>query len=681
MNSLKKTKKMTIGVKPLNKGLCFDIIPIEINSENYSSAQRKGWWTFSILASVIFLLFTTLGVYQNTYEFLAENIPVAYAGYDRLKIANNALLSKDFERAERWFLGAKDAFTQMSENARFLINQIDTNLGSSLYIDAAQKIIDSTLLVTELGEGLSIILSEVADLPDVFIRQNLSLSSKSGVDQIASLENKLTELKGKFQSIQKNLTTINPLVLPISLKDDLKNIQFYLGEFSDLVKNIENHFQAVLSLVGGESPHRYLILLQNSRERRATGGFIGSYALIDVNDGLITKQEVKDVYETDGQLLEVITPPPGIDEIAERYYMRDANYNPDFPESAKKIMQFLEKSKGPSVDTVIAIDEKVAEAILLATGPIDFDALPFSLTSRNFTDTLSFYTEAKLSSSNTPKQLLLDLIPVIKDQLFASADLNQLLPIFKQLAEAGHIQVYSKYPKIQALANRLKLSGEMIKPIKNTDFLSVISTSIGGNKSDAFVKVDLSHQTQIQKDGSLINELIISKKHQWSEKDFVIWDRLIRYFQPKEVAVKTLKYIHGQGENIDYMRVYVPKGSQLIGLNGIYYNDVSVIDEELYTIFAFKMKVKSGDTNEIQLSYRLPFNLPENSFYKFVAQRQAGAEGVYLKKSVSTPNGMMVSQMYPSGEQGAFDLHPNYKTLLNKNFIFAAGIKKRELLD
>ena len=141
---------------------------------------------------------------------------------------------------------------------------------------------------------------------------------------------------------------------------------------------------------------------------------------MDVNDGKITKLEPKDVYETDGQLGQNVTPPPGIDQVADRWYMRDANYSPDFPTSAKKIMWFLEKSRGPSVDTVIAIDQTVAEEFLDLIGPIFINSSPFKISTSNFDYLFSFYSEAKVAKGQPRKNFFLNLLKSLKKKLCIS---------------------------------------------------------------------------------------------------------------------------------------------------------------------------------------------------------------------------------------------------------------------
>jgi len=55
-----------------------------------------------------------------------------------------------------------------------------------------------------------------------------------------------------------------------------------------------------------------MVLLQNENELRASGGFIGSYGILTINDGKWQDLEINDVYQADGQLKGHVEPPAEI---------------------------------------------------------------------------------------------------------------------------------------------------------------------------------------------------------------------------------------------------------------------------------------------------------------------------------------------------------------------------------
>ncbi|MCK5607413.1 DUF4012 domain-containing protein, partial [Candidatus Pacearchaeota archaeon] len=518
-----KKSKLTVQFKPLNQEGFFDIkapdsqgIPKIVEQPEIAEEKKAGWWTFFGMAFSIFLVLAGVGMAMNVKDIISLNKNIAFAGYDNLKEGATSLANQDFEQASVFFEGAESSFEELQENTSFLTARANQYLKSSLYLDTAQKLIESGVGVSKISQELTQLLSDARSIPQVFVQQNLN------DDQSVQLTTLVNAQKSRLQKIlmeasllKKNLTTLNVDALPKDLREKLEVAQGYISQFVTALNEVDQNFEAALTLLGDKTPHRYLVLFQNNHEMRATGGFIGSYALVDVNDGAITKMEVKDVYETDGQLSEFVPPPPGINKVADQLYLRDANYSPDFPTSAQKIMWFLEHSRGPTVDTVVAIDQTIAEKLLVLMGPIVVPSFPFALRADNFNDLISYNIEAKLSETYTPKQILIDLMPVFKEKLLSLQDFSPLNDLTHNLISSRHIQVYSDHAGIQTLVEKLKVDGRMVAAEPDMDYLSVVTTAIGGNKSDAFIKTKLSHHTEVGNLGMITDHLSIQKNHTW----------------------------------------------------------------------------------------------------------------------------------------------------------------------
>lgn len=667
---------LTVKVEPLKKKGLFDIYGSGKKAGEQEEKMERRWWRFLTLGMLTLLPVMILAVHANSKNLIDENKEVVKEGYERLNQAAKWLSLKEFERADRWFDGAEDAFAELEQNTQFLENQSKGYQSSGLYLDAADKLIKSAVQASRLGQDLSVLLEAFRRLPADWIRQNTAGSKKSLITHdLRKMKEKIDIIRLEAVKLHQHLTGVNPRLLPEDFAAGIQKAQIHLNQLLALLNQMHLHFDAFLTLLGDNVPHRYLVLFQNTRERRATGGFIGSYALIDVNDGIITKMDVRDVYQTDGQLLEKVKSPPGIEEVADQWYMRDANYSPDFPTSAEKIRWFLEKSQGPSVDTVIAIDQTVAEALLEVAGPLPLPGF-HDINSSDWTDFLSFYTESKLSNTRTPKQMLIDSIPLFKEKVLNIEYLPVLAKKIQELAKAGHIQAYSAYPPIQKLAADLKIDGTMIQVDSKTDYLSLITTSIGGNKSDAFIQTQLHHHTQVGDNGHLIDQLTVQKEHTWSEADFESWKRWRKQYPSSRVDEGTLRLIHGAGDNVDYLRIYVPPGSRLLNAEGIDLSEINRYEDLGYTVFAFQMRVFAGQKKQIRLTYELPFKMKKEDIYKFIAQMQAGAENIALKKSLETGEKHRVVQNYPAVSPAAFDLYPHYETIFNQHQVFLSAISR-----
>lgn len=647
----------------------FDIVPPK---EKFFLRTNRGadFFRFAMTGFLVFAAFSLANVYVKGRAFIYENKDIAMAGVDTFQAGVGLLEKQDFEGAETLFRESRRAMETLATSVGALTSQSEGLFGEKMVMDTADRLVKSGLLITQMGEGLTALADTAKKLPEVFG------NSEALISQVSKTREQLRALAGQAEEVQSNLNGLNGRFLPQNVKERISSAKQGADQVIGVLSRADGYFEAGLRLLGDRLPHQILILLQNKNERRATGGFIGSYLLVSMNDGRIAKMQAKDVYESDGQLPDEVPAPPGIDRVADRLYMRDANYSPDFPTSAERIMWFLEHSRGPSVDTVIAIDQTVAEKLLEQTGPLFVDGFPFKLTAKNVSDMLSYHTETKVAGIKNPKQLLFGLVGAVKEKLMASADKTELLSLAQGLVREGHIQVYSQDVFIEKVADDLGAAGRMVAPAPKTDYLNVVSTSIGGNKSDRFIKTEFLHRTEIGADGSIVNALAITKNHTWREADWRRWKRLKDYYGTGTLSEETLRFILGEGPNVDYMRVYVPQGSRLMRITGVASDEIRAYDELGYTVFAFPFgAVAAGEEKTVSLDYALPFAVeaPVDD-YRLVAQRQAGAGNVMLKKEIAVADRLEIVSVYPES-QSAFSLAPVYEMPLNENRVFMTSVK------
>ncbi len=673
--SQKKPSKKTGSVKlsPL-RGRFFDIKPPKKGGKRPELRRKKQFRQFALAASVAFLALMIGNAIIQGRDLIFESEGLAYEGYQNIREGADYLLEKDTDKAYTSFSRAQDNFLDLKKTAGLFTGQNNELMSESYYLETANALLESALEVSDIGIRISLLMKDFSQIPRLF------LTDSKGEDDLMEI---VYEKKAEFDkiresagSLQQKLTRINIRVLPDELRSDIRTARQKTGLFVTALREVDLNFDSLRTLLGDQVPHRYLVLFQNNHEIRATGGFIGSYMILDVNDGRITKMETKDIYESDGQLAKFIEAPPGIDQVADQLFMRDANYSPDFPSSAKQIMTLLEASRGPSVDTVIAIDQTLVERLIGLVGPLRLESFPLQIYEDSFSRIVSFYTEAKLSATGTPKQLLFDLVPALKEKLIAFDDFEALFTLGMEMIAEGNIQIYSKDSGIQNLAEKFGIAGKMIKPDPNTDFLSVISTSIGGNKSDEFIEMLISHKTLVQDDGKMTDTVYIEKFHSFDKTDRANVQLLIDRYGTGKLTPESIRFIMGDGANKDYMRVYVPLGSELTASEGVGLEEIDVSVDLGYTVFGFiHGPIDVGETNSVTLTYNLPFELSVTNpdTYRFVAQNQAGRESVRLKKRIELPESAQVQESYP--EANPFKLIPSFEGDFKEDVEFTAVIK------
>jgi hypothetical protein len=547
---------------------------------------------------------------------------------------DKALESFEDAEAKLWFVSTDKSFYAQNANAAQAVNSL---------LEAGKQFSLS-------GGHFLEALEEFNKIPLYFATKNSTpeLSMPSITD---TLKDGLT--KADLALAQVNLawdliTAIDEDTLPTEVSGRITFAKEQVQKIKDLLNSVSNHFPAILKLLGDRYPHRYLVLLQNNYETRATGGFIGSYSIIDVNEGYIEKIDTHDVYHLDNYFGGYIEPPEELEPYTTNWRFRDSNYSPDFPTSARKAMWFLEKEGGPSVDTVIAINQGLLRDMMEITGPIQVGEFG-ELTSENYDILISYIVESKVWGSEDPKHILKVFIPAFKEAILKAEGLSQVGFKLHRALEQKHIMLYSKDPEIQSLFESFSVSGQQYMPDENEDYLSVINWSTGGTKSDQFIEEHIEHETSIDEHGNIEDTVKITRTHTWEEEIYDRWKNILSSYGFKEEMSGQLLDNLGKGRNRVTVRIYVPAGAILISSNG---SDVETkYDSELKkTYFKTEVEINAGETNELEISYRLPYTLnfaDEADTYKITIEKQPGSKGSILTKTISADPELSNLSIYP----------------------------------
>ncbi|MFA7685994.1 MAG: DUF4012 domain-containing protein, partial [Candidatus Gracilibacteria bacterium] len=441
----------------------------------------------------------------------------------------------------------------------------------------------------------------------------------------------------KVELAAESVATVDTKNLPTNIKAKVEFLKQSVASFSETLKATSKHFPAIMSLLGDRYPHRYLILLQNNDEIRPTGGFIGSYIIVDMNDGYIEKMVVHDVYDLDGSYGGKIEPPAVIKDFTQNLRLRDANYSPDFSVSAAKIKWIMQKEGGSGVDTVIAINQSLLKDFLEITGPVQVGKFG-ELNSENYNLLLSYIIEGKVWGAKDPKHILKVFIPAFKLAIFKEENIGKITSKLYRAAQQKDILMWSGDADIQALFDATGLSGRVAPNVEGEDYLSVINFSLGGTKSEKFIDEAISHDTKIDELGNIINEVTIKRTHTFTNDVYRSWKKILDSYGIKEMP-DALIDILGRGDNRTTIRVYVPEGSTLIDASGTV--ETKYDGDLKKTYFWTKMEIKAGESKEITIKYKLPFILQLNPIatYKLTVQKQPGSKGTVFTKTISAnPN-------------------------------------------
>jgi|GEM_PF-993015 len=258
-------------------------------------------------------------------------------------------------------------------------------------------------------------------------------------------------------------------------------------------KGISEHLD---ELLGSERIQTYLVLFQNNMELRPTGGFIGSFALLTFDSGRSTDINIQDVYSADGQLKGHVEPPVAIKNYLGEagWYLRDANWSPDFLDSAQKIEWFLDKEIDQKVDGVIAIDLEVVKQLLRETGPITLNDYGKTVNYENVYEVTQSEVENDFFPGSTKKSSFLTaLSKELITRLTSDSKINNvsLAKVFYKGLEEKHIQLYFHNSLVQKHITEIGYDGGVsVESCTGNcfyDFVSYADANVGVNKANYFI--------------------------------------------------------------------------------------------------------------------------------------------------------------------------------------------------
>lgn len=262
-----------------------------------------------------------------------------------------------------------------------------------------------------------------------------------------------------------------------------------------------NASQLLPSMLGGESPRNYLLVIQNNAESRSSGGIPGALAVLTLDNGNLSLAKQSSASEVG-----VTNPPLPVEQEQQRIYssrigkfMQDVNLTPDFPTAASTAQAMWERKTGQRVDGVISIDPVALSYILDATGPVKIThpelvalaaaGLPTELTGKNVVQTLLSDVYSRIEQPSLQDAYFAG----VAQEIFAALSDGKgngkgLLEGLTRGTSEGRVLVWSGLAAEQAVIAKYALSGSIAGPSVSPAQFGVYFNDGTGAKMDYYVK-------------------------------------------------------------------------------------------------------------------------------------------------------------------------------------------------
>ncbi len=625
-------------------------------TKNNSAPPRRFKKRYIVLLVVLLLLFlvgvTGFMAFTGVKQHLTDGATHFQNAASLLKDNPDLLTPAGLDKAQAELLAAQSDFKQ-ARNSLGLYGLVLPVAGivPGVGYDAAH-LNDFLNMSDQAAQAGLLALDGLRPMPAIF--EQKTEGSGIGGDKLIKLSNVLQQA-----SVQQNFKQADDLINQV--QQERKNIEeskLGLDQTKKAVALLDKNLptlQAALdaavslpallpALLAQNGPRNYVVLAQNDDELRATGGFISAVGLMTVDSGRITMSNFRDSYAIDNFNYPHPTPPPALTQymLAGQLVLRDANWWPDFPTSARQIMAIYQQDQQTKVDGVLAINLRAVQAMFGAFGPISLPDFGETLTQDNFLERLHFYYQPPGTSTDGDwwlhrKDFIGGVFKGIVGRLNGAGahDYLKLAGVLGDQLSQRQVLTYFADAKLESeILQRHNLDGAIANNVG--DFLMVADSNVGFNKINPKIDQKINYKLTSDANGQLRAELTITYHNNGG----------VREGTQAGVCEKKAKYDSSYDSMIngcywDYVRIYTPEGSQLVSASGFPADSkLETLQENHKTAWGNQMIMLPGADATLKFIYILPGTVwAAGSPYQLTVQKEAGSQNIPLTVQINSVAG------------------------------------------
>ncbi len=457
-----------------------------------------------------------------------------------------------------------------------------------------------------------------------FVGGTASQRIETAVKTMGKITPRIDDISNYVTLAQKEIDAVSPNHYPnfwlgAKVRSGLEKLKKLTDEGSVFISDAKPLIKILPSLLGEPNEKKYLVLFQNDKELRPTGGFLTAYSIFRLEHGIIHVDRSSDIYELDATVPGKPTAPKPISQYLPKvplFNLRDTNLSPDFIVSMETFNKMYKTAGGyTKVDGIIAVDTQALVAAMNILGDIQVNGATYSTKNDPRCNcpqviyALEEYADQPLQIvKQNRKGIIGDLMYAIMNKAFSSSPKLYWGPLFQTMltqVSQKHILFYMFNKDAQAGLEALNASGRVL-PFDG-DYLHINEANFGGAKSNLFVTETVMQNYEVKSDGGITKTVTINYKNPFPPSDCNL--------ERGNLCLNAVLR--------DWIRIYVPKGSNLVTSQG---SEVKLTSyEELgKTVFEGFLTVRPQGVAKFTITYTLPFKTAANSLLPVLIQKQPG---------------------------------------------------------
>lgn len=317
-------------------------------------------------------------------------------------------------------------------------------------------------------------------------RDAISLGQSDLPKTLKALSGSINSLDEAITRFDANLKTVKAKDLHFGLAPKVEKLKAVLGSVQLAVHEGSPLLKAAAVVLNQEGKTSWFIATQNAAELRASGGLLGSYAVITVNNGKISLTD----FGADAKLLAKgklhVNFSSQVDNSwgADLADWRDLNVSSHIPDDGQIILDAWSEKFNQKLDGVIFFSQGTVAHLVGATGEVQVKGQVL-----NSDNTVDFLTKDIYKKFTNVKKKN-EVVSLLMKQLFGKLSESKVNPttLFDSLSNPQNedtIYMWSNQRNIQSDILNAGLDGSL--PLSSGSDVIVGLNNGGGNKLDAYL--------------------------------------------------------------------------------------------------------------------------------------------------------------------------------------------------
>lgn len=508
--------------------------------------------------------------------------------------------------------GVKERDVESAQNATLkldnTVRKLDRTLSSPVWkavshAPFAGKYVKSVNTLVSVAEDASDnILKPALDVIDEYPLEGLKVGDGFSVSTINAYLNLLEDIEPRIESMTTKMQTVK---LPLGKTEMLSEYTQMLTKLTAAYKENGEYLPLFRAFLGDGSDKLYLLAAQNSAEIRASGGFPGSMGTIRIEDGVLTIDDFKTVYDM------ISVNPPTEAHITDTEYLlfsgsldyaRDACYIPDFERVGEIWALAYESKNDEHIDGVISLTPVIIQKVLAYTGAVTLsdgtelngDNATQMLQKDLYYKYLSSNSSYKISNANDyVDSLFAETAKIVMGKLVDDFDINRIADYSKIFTDGGKDRTILMWMEDETAESYVKAAGcsGALNDDPSNPEAGVFFSGANGSKLGWFVSLDTQiGDVTVNDDGSRTYDVTVTVSNDITRDDMY----------------RAGNYIIGNynGQVESYLHLFAPAGGTISDFETS--NSMTMNMDEYHGLeVAYNVEFMLAPSNPVTVTYKV----------------------------------------------------------------------------